>query len=204
MENDGGISTPKIDFKKIIVTIAILFIVVAIVLAVMGWRAGLFTSTEALNAFLTGMGPWAPIAFLAVQVLQVIIPVIPGGITLSVSVIAFGPFWGFVYNYLGIVLGSYIAFVLARRFGVPLIKSIVSEKSFEKYIGWLDKGQSRFNKLFALAIFLPVAPDDLLCMLAGISKMKTSTFWLILLVCKIPFLLPYSLGLPTIMNWLGM
>lgn len=142
--------------------------------------------------------------FLLFQVLQVVIPVIPGGVTCSVGVIAFGPIWGFVLNYTGLVIGSVLAFTFARRFGMLLIKSIIPEKAFAKYSNWLDKEQKLFDKLFAAAIFLPFAPDDLICMLAGVFKMKKRTFWLIILTLKIPFLLPYSFGLPAIMRWIGL
>ena len=194
----------KINIKKVSLILSILVVVGVAAAGFFGWRAGLFSSAEALSAFLSSLGAWAPIAFLLLQVLQIIIPVIPGGVILSVGVVAFGPVYGFIYNYVGMLMGSYIAFAFARRFGLPLIKSIISEKAFAKYIGWLDNKQEKFNKLFALAIFLPFFPDDLLCMLAGVSKMKTSTFWLINIVLKIPFLLPYSFGVTSILRWIGM
>ena len=193
-----------INAKRFMTIGAAVFALAVLVLGILGWRAGLFTSVETMQAFLEGLGFWAPAAFLAMQIIQIIIPIIPGGITCSVGVIAFGPVFGFIYNYLGIVVGSILVFLLARRFGLPLIQSLVSEKSFDKYVTWLDKEQPLFNKLFAAAIFLPFAPDDLLCMLAGVSKMKTSTFCLILVTCKIPFLIPYSVGLPAIVKWLGL
>lgn len=73
-----------------------------------------------------------------------------------------------------------------------------SPKLYEKYVGWLDKGE-RFDKLFAIAIFLPVAPDDFLCMLAGLTKMTFKKFALIIAVCKPFSILLYSIGLSTIL-----
>lgn len=48
---------------------------------------------------------------------------------------------------------------------------MVSDKTYNKYVGWLDN-QNRFEKLFALAIFLPVAPDDALCLMAGLTNIS--------------------------------
>lgn len=193
----------KVNVKRLMAYGSAAFLLTILVLGVLGWRAGIFASVDALRAFLGRMGIWAPAALLLVQIIQIIIPVIPGGITCAAGVLAFGPVYGFLCNYVGIVLGSYIAFALARRLGLPLIRSIASEKALARYAGWLEKEQALFDKLFALAIFLPFMPDDVLCMLAGVSGMKTRTFWFILLLCKIPFLLPYSLGLPVIARWLG-
>ena len=68
------------------------------------------------------------------------------------------------------------------------------KKLIDRYIGWLDKG-SKFEKLFTIAILLPVAPDDFLCYLAGITKMTLKKFTIILLICKPATILAYSMGL---------
>ena len=194
----------KTTTQKIIMIGSVFCLFIAAVAGFIGWRAGLFTSMESLRNFLLRMGPWAPVAFLLIQTLQVIIPVIPGGITCAAGVIAFGPIYGLLYDYLGLLIGSTLVFFAARKLGLPFIKGIVSEKSFDTYIGWLDKSQPLFNKLFAVAVFLPFFPDDILCMLAGVSKIKTSTFLLINITLKLPFLLPYSFGMPKLMQWMGL
>ena len=56
---------------------------------------------------------------------------------------------------------------------------MISDKTYNKYIGWLDN-QNRFEKLFALAIFLPVAPDDALCLMAGLTNMSVKRYTLII------------------------
>ncbi len=69
-----------------------------------------------------------------------------------------------------------------------------SEKLITKYEAWTTE-QNRFTKLFAIAIFLPVAPDDFLCYLAGTTNMRAWQFVLIILLGK-PFSIAlYSLGL---------
>lgn len=204
MIDSNTLPPAKKPIRGTIVTIAtISFVTVAIVLAILGWRSGIFTSADAMDAFLARMGIWAPLAFILLQVIQIIIPVIPGAITCSVGVLVFGPVQGFIYNYVSIVSGSFLAFCLARRFGPPLIKAVASEAAYSKYSTWLDKGQSKFDKLFAAAIFLPFSPDDLLCMLAGVSKMTARKCLIILVLCKPLFLIPYSLGIQSLASWLG-
>ena len=58
-----------------------------------------------------------PIIFMLLQILQVVIPIIPGGISSAAGVLIFGPYLGFVYNYVGISIGSVIIFLLGRRYG---------------------------------------------------------------------------------------
>ena len=75
------------------------------------------------------------------------IPILPGGIGCLGGVLMFGPVMGFLYNYVGICLGSVAAFLLSKRYGQPFVRSVAGERTYEKYAGWLEKG-SRFDNLF--------------------------------------------------------
>lgn len=164
-----------------------------------GIKENLFTSPEALSAFLQKIGIFGPLLFIVLQIVQVIFPIIPGGVSCAVGVLVFGPFWGFVYNYFSILLGSIIVFLISKKYGMRIIKKLFKKQTIEKYIGWLDK-ESRFSKLFAFAIFMPVAPDDFLCYLAGITKMSLKKFVTIIVLCKPISILAYSFSLAYISN----
>ena len=92
-----------------------------------------------------------------------------------------------------------MAFLLSKHNGRPFVHHIIGEKNYNKYIGWLDKGKA-FDKAFAVAIFLPVAPDDLLCYIAGLTKMSLKKFTCIILLGKPGSIFLYSLGLTGIME----
>ena len=154
-------------------------------------KAEIFTSEEKMKIFLEKGGVFAPIIFVLIQIVQVVIPLIPGGISQGVGVLIFGPLWGFVYNYIGIVIGSIIVFFIARKYGMSLIKRMFKKELIDKYIGWLNKGK-KFEKFFALAIFFPIAPDDFLCYLAGVTKMSTKTYIAIIVLLKPFTILMYS------------
>lgn len=172
-------------------------IIATILFIIVCFQKQVFASPEALQTYLLKFGLWAPLIFGVIQIAQVVFPIIPGGLTCVAGVICFGPVWGFVYNYVSICIGSCINFLLIRRYGKPLLIQLSTQKVYEKYIGWLDKG-TRFDKLFALAIFLPVAPDDFLCMLAGLTKMTFRKFVLIIAFCKPCSIFLYSMGFATI------
>lgn len=157
--------------------------ILTIAFIIYGIKNNIFTSEEALTGFLTKVGIWGPIIFIIIQLVQVIIPIIPGGISCAVGVLVFGPYYGFVYNYLSICAGSIIVFLLARRFGMPFIRKLFKEETITKYEEWLDKG-NKFDMFFALAILMPVAPDDFLCYFAGLTKMSLKKFTAIIILCK--------------------
>lgn len=165
-----------------------------------GIARGIFRSQESMEAFLKPLGIFAPLLFVTIQAIQVVLPILPGSIGCVVGVLIWGPVGGFALNYIGISIGSILAFLLARKYGQPLVRSIASEKIYNKYIGWLEKGK-KFDWCFALAIFFPVAPDDFLCYLAGLTNMKLKKFAAIILLGK-PFSIAlYSMGLYTALTW---
>ena len=75
-------------------------------LGVWAWQKGLLTDLAALQAWVAGLGPWAAAAFVAFQAVQVVVPILPGGLGCLAGVILFGPWYGFAYNYIGICAGS--------------------------------------------------------------------------------------------------
>lgn len=162
---------------------------------------GVFQSKDAFSNYIIRIGIWGPLIFILIQAIQVVLPITPGAFGCVVGVIAFGPFYGFLYNYIGIVIGSIAAFLLSKYYGVQLVKNIVKPKTFNKYIGWLEKGK-KFEKLFALAIFMPVAPDDYLCFLAGTTSMSLRKFITIIIFCKPCSIFLYSLGLTGLMSFI--
>lgn len=190
----------KISSKKILQLISILGIALTVIAVVYGYQKGIFTSADKLQALVKEAGILGPLLFIGIQLIQVVVPIIPGGITCVAGIVIFGPLAGFLYNYIGIVVGSIINFALARSYGQTFIRSMVSEKLYEKYVGWLNHGE-RFDKLFALAIFFPVAPDDFLCMLAGLTKMTYKKFTAIILLGKPAALLAYSFSLTAILQF---
>lgn len=162
--------------------------------ALWGWKTGVLTSQERMQALVSSAGPAGALLFTVFQAVQVVVPILPGGLGCLAGVLLFGPVWGFIYNYVGICIGSLIVFAVARNCGRPLLSLLFSEKTIQKYGRWAEE-KARFARLFAWAIFLPVAPDDFLCYLAGTTDMTWRRYAAIILLGK-PFAIAlYSLGL---------
>ena len=181
---------------KIISTVGLLC---SVILCVYGWRSGVFTSQEKLQELIDGFGIAGPFVFILFQIVQVIIPILPGGVSCLAGVVLFGAWKGLLYNYIGICIGSVFAFLIARYYGRPILYKFFSDKMIQKYDKITSKN-GNFSKWFALAIFLPVAPDDFLCYLAGTTEMSLRKFTTTILLCK-PFAISlYSLGLAVIFS----
>lgn len=142
--------------------------------------------------FITSFGILSPLFFIILQIFQVIFPIIPGGMYAFSSVLLFGPFYGFIYNYIGICIGSLLAFYLAKKYGLKIVRKFVSETTIYKYLPYINN--NKFNIFFIISILLPVFPDDVICFIAGLSQMKFKSCLQIILICKPFTLILYSFG----------
>ena len=161
-----------------------------VALFVWGFSSGTFTSLEAMQEWVDGFGVLGPVLYIVAQVAQVVVPVIPGGVGIVAGPMLFGFFKGFLYNYIAIIIGSMIDFWVGRHLGLPAIRAVFPTKIVDKYVEWTHRPY--FVRGFAVAIFLPVAPDDLLCYLAGMTGMNWKKFTLIIILGKPWAILAYS------------
>lgn len=187
--------------RKLLNIATIVSLSVIVVLTIYGVKTGLLTDRDKLEMLVKKSGIWGPVLFITIQMVQVVLPIIPGGITCGAGVVIFGAWHGLLYNYIGIVVGSMINFYLARRYGQCFVKYFVKEETYEKYIGWLEKGK-KFDKFFAFAIFFPCAPDDVLCLIAGLTRMTWKKFATIILLGKPASIAMYSLALVYAGTWI--
>ncbi len=119
--------------------------------------AGFITDTEALRAWLDQFGIFAPIVFIGLQALQVIVAPIPGQVVALVAGYLFGPLAGTVYSLTGVLIGSAVAFSLSKRFGRSFVERVIHEDVIARFDGFVDT--VGVPGLFAFVI-IPGLPDD--------------------------------------------
>ena len=153
---------------------------------------GKFHSVETLKTYVSGFEILAPAMLTAIQAAQVVVPVLPGFLGCAVGALLFGSAGGFWCNYIGISAGSMIAFLIARRYGVGLVKNMFREKTYEKWSEWAGKSRYFSWSLF-MAMVLPLFPDDFFCYFAGLTRLSAKKFTLIILLGKPWCILAYSL-----------
>jgi len=169
--------------KLIIIILEILIFVLLISIIIHYNLLYFLKDINKISSFIVEFGVIAPIIFIFLQILQVIIFFVPGEVTGFIGGILFGAFWGTIYTTIGVVLGSYLAFWLARKFGRPFVKKMIGQK----YINKLDSfSNTKITFIFFMIFLLPLFPDDIFCFLAGLTKMKTKIFLIIVSIGRFP------------------
>lgn len=137
-----------------------------------------FTSPDEAAEFIRNLGWIGPFVVILFIIMEVIVAPIPGSVIAVASGYAFGPFMGVIYSYTGNVIGSVIAFYLARRFGRTFIAHFISRKQIDQYDAFIT---SRGNIVIWLAYLFPVLPSDLVSFASGLSDISYRKF--ITIVC---------------------
>jgi uncharacterized membrane protein YdjX (TVP38/TMEM64 family) len=121
-------------------------------------------------------GWMAPLVFIGIQALQVIVSPIPGEITGPVGGALFGTLWGVVYSTIGLTIGTVVCFGLGRLWGEPLIRPWLSEHHWNK-MNFIVEAEGAI--ICFILYLIPGFPKDAISYLFGISPMP---FWLFAIV----------------------
>jgi len=157
-----------------------LLTIIPIVLLILGYiyPSTFFSNQDAIRGFVESYGVFAPIVFVIIQILQVVLTPINHYVIGLAGGFIFGTWYGFILNWIGRVIGTLIAFYLGRKFGRKIIKHVVKQETLSKYDKIFEKGKL----ILFLMYFLPIFPDDELSYLAGFSSMKAKVFIPIMLL----------------------
>ena len=145
-----------------------------------GWWA-MFNSVEELQEYVSGFGSWAPLAFFLIQVIQVILAPIPGSVTTLFGGMFFGFWKAMLLSVSAVLTGSVILFLMAKYLGRPLVTRLVGKKRVDKYMKSMSARQ--FWVLFMMFL-MPFFPDDILCLMAGLTAIRLPGFTLLVLVTR--------------------
>ena len=140
-------------------------------------------SKEEIRDIVSQAGIWAPIAYIFVSFLQVTFIPIPGMVTILAGTLIFEPLEAFFYSLIGMFLGGSVGFYLGRILGKKFVYWVAGDK--EKVDEYLEKIKGRETVLLFFMFLFPFFPDDLLCSVAGISKIKFKTFSIIQIFTRI-------------------
>ena len=142
----------------------------------MHWLFRLYEDKHFLKETVRSWGWMAPLGFIALQALQVIISPIPGEVTGPVGGALFGTWLGVVYSTIGLTVGTLVCFWVGHRWGEPLIRSWLSEHNWNR-MNFILEAEGAI--ICFILYLIPGFPKDIISYLFGISPMP---FWVFAVV----------------------
>jgi uncharacterized membrane protein YdjX (TVP38/TMEM64 family) len=162
----------KLSKKTKTQVVAVLFVIFALVVLLAcdvifgGPLTTLLGNKGEIVDFVRALGILGPVAFMALQALTTIIAPIPSNVIGLVGGFLFG-WWGVLWTTVGSAFGAYVVFLISRRFGRPFVAKIFKKDLLNKF-DHLTEEKGSF--IFFMIFLLPGLPDDLVCYIAGLTK----------------------------------
>lgn len=140
-------------------------------------------SKDQIQTFVESTGALAPITFIFVTFLQVTFIPIPSTVTILLGNYLFGPWLAYLYSFIGLLIGSILAFFLGRWIGKPYLTWLAGGK--EELDGWFKRFHGREKVVLFFMFLFPFFPDDFLCSIAGALPITFAFFLFSQIVTRI-------------------
>lgn len=129
-------------------------------------------SVEKIRNIVEKGGIFSFLIFMLLQFLQTTILQLPSFLVTMAGAIIFGRWTAFVLSFVSVLLGSLLMFWIGRKVGRKFLTWLVGKDKTDKWIERLTHGKY----LFFLMMLFPLFPDDILCVVAGVTDMSFSFF----------------------------
>ncbi len=114
-----------------------------------------YLTTEALSRFLESAGLWAPAVFIIIYAAGVCL-FVPGTLLTGLGAAIFGAYYGFVYVWVGAMIGASAAFLIGRTLGREFAASLIGNK-LKKYDDAIERNGFA-TVLYLRLIYFPFTP----------------------------------------------
>jgi len=151
----------------------------------------IFSNPEQVRNFVSGYGALGPIVIILLQALQAVIFFLPGPVFTIASGYLFGTFLGSIYSIIGVMLGSYLLFMIGRFLGTPIVHKFVKKEDLVEFeVFFKERGElalliSRLSPMFI--------PHDIISLVVSQAPIKTRRFLTITLLGMIPQTFLYAI-----------
>jgi uncharacterized membrane protein YdjX (TVP38/TMEM64 family) len=175
---------PNAFFKAASALLLVIAVATALMAACGGTITEVLSSPEKIKSFVEARGVYGFLVFIAFQIIQIVVAIIPGEPIQIAGGYIFGTLGGFSLSTIGIMIGSVISFLISRKFGVPLVRNFVSE---DKLLVYKSKFESRKGlAIIFLLCLIPGIPKDVLVYAAGLTPIRFGVFFFLYFFARIP------------------
>ena len=162
---------------KISLTVTV-FILLTVAMYLVGFQG------DWIKPLVEGAGFWGYVIYIIIQVAITTIMTFVPATTFTFTLLAtglFGPLTGFIVSAIGCFLSSMVMFTVGDKLGEPFIDWLIGKDARIKAQNMVS---GRATVLVPTMLAFPFFPDDAICMVAGLTKMKYWYFAIVAAVCR--------------------
>jgi uncharacterized membrane protein YdjX (TVP38/TMEM64 family) len=164
-----AMSQPTKSRKGALVKASILLAFVVVAISVIRFTPVRgFLTPEALGRFLETAGIGAPLLYMLIYAVGICL-FVPGTLLTALGAAIFGAYWGFVYVWVGAMVGASAAFWIGRTLGREFAASLIGDK-LRKYDDAIERNGFA-TTLYLRLVYFPFTPMNFGM---GLTKVR---FW---------------------------
>jgi uncharacterized membrane protein YdjX (TVP38/TMEM64 family) len=147
---------PVVSRKKAMLKAgALLAFIVGAILLVRFTPVTDYLTAESLGRFLDAAGMWAPLVFVVIYAAGICL-FIPGTLLTALGAAIFGAYWGFVYVWVGAMIGASAAFWIGRTLGREFAASLIGDR-LKRYDDAIERNGFA-TTLYLRLVYFPFTP----------------------------------------------
>lgn len=176
--------------RKLLSLVAFPLFIVAVAALVWIFRQdfiALFKDRDGIRDWIRAQGGWGMLAFVGLQALQVILFMLPGEIVQVAGGYAFGFWLSTGLSVAGILVGSVVNFYVGRILGRPFVEGVFGAEKVVRIEKATSSGKGAAG--FFLFFLIPGIPKDILCYVAGMSRLSLALFMAVSMGGRLPGIL---------------
>jgi len=181
--------------KKILFAVSVLVVLLSIAAVVFEYLGhhhlvfhGIFRNSRDMADWIMSFGAGAVLISIIVMIIQAIATPVPLFLVAGANGFIFGVAWGIVITLVGALLGSTVAFFLAR-----FIARDYFYKRLARYMSKVNEMSSKSGaRVVFLARLIPILPSSIVSYAAGLSKVSFTGFFIASVFGKLPEIVIYT------------
>lgn len=144
-------------------------------------------SLEEFKKYILSMGHFGVLMIILFQGLQTIIAPIPGEVIQIAGGYLYGIPLGTMYNLIGLIIGSGMAFYFARLIGRDFVENLIKKKNLK----WINNimESKKFEIILFIIFIVPGLPKDFMIYVAGLTNLKPIKFFVISVISRLPWIM---------------
>jgi uncharacterized membrane protein YdjX (TVP38/TMEM64 family) len=158
----------KIRAKTVVKAMVFVVFIIAAILFLRFTPVKNYLTAKTLGRFLEGAGLWAPVVYMMIYAVGVCL-FVPGTLLTGLGAAIFGAYRGFLYVWIGAMMGAAAAFLIGRTLGRDFAASLIGDK-LKKYDDAIERNGFA-TVLYLRLVYFPFTPMNFGM---GLTKVR---FW---------------------------
>jgi uncharacterized membrane protein YdjX (TVP38/TMEM64 family) len=163
------------QLKKVL--LGLLFVAVIYALMALALRA---IGLENAQNFIRKTGNWAPLIFVVLCAISLILAPLSGSSLFVAGGALFGRETGFILSYIATLAGCSINYWISRRFGRGVASRFIGKKNLDELDDFIKRLKSH-HSIFYMILIMPLS-QDIVSYAVGLTKIKYTHFLIALVI----------------------